>query len=591
MVVRLTSALCVAAFLAACASQRAGDPLPPSRVTGAGRLIVHVKIPKRHARARYVSASTKALTIAIAGPTSVSTRVEGLTPSSPGCSASSGGTRCAITIPGLKPCSSNANCYAATIVTYDAYDAANNTIPSGASELSAAQSVGFAIAKGQAEAIAVTLEGIPSTVALVPDAGSALTGNQSSGFVFPKCNGSPQAVHVYGVDAGGNTILGGGAPAVTLASGNTSQLTIASPNARDPNAFALTQPAPPGYAYGNTTVPLTAVVTPGSASGASVVTAHVNVKYSGDICGIYDVFEIPTANADPLDIAAGPDEALWFTESHGNNIGRIPTTVTSSRDIKEFPIPTASSDPDGIALGPDGNLWFVETGGSSVAKIPPGATSGSQIVEFSIPVASAFPNGIAAAPGELWFTVAGANKIGRIPTSASSGSQINLFAIPTGLAKPRMIVDRVQSAFSSAMWFPEGGAGNVAYIGTQAYPPPVVSEYSEGLNSPYGIAVGPDRNLWVTDIGGNAIVRITPAGAKTPFPLAPASSPWLIAAGPDGALWFTECGTSNVGRITTDGAIAEYPVTLGSKPFAIATGPDGAIWITEVNANLIGRLR
>ena len=35
-------------------------------------------------------------------------------------------------------------------------------------------------------------------------------------------------------------------------------------------------------------------------------------------------------------IAAGPDGALWFTESNGNKIGRI----TTAGVVTEYPIPT-----------------------------------------------------------------------------------------------------------------------------------------------------------------------------------------------------------------------------------------------------------
>src|SRR5262249_43040338 len=34
-------------------------------------------------------------------------------------------------------------------------------------------------------------------------------------------------------------------------------------------------------------------------------------------------FPVPDAGADPVDIAVGPDGALWFTEQHADRIGRI----------------------------------------------------------------------------------------------------------------------------------------------------------------------------------------------------------------------------------------------------------------------------
>src|SRR5690348_13489554 len=57
-----------------------------------------------------------------------------------------------------------------------------------------------------------------------------------------------------------------------------------------------------------------------------------------------------------LGITVGPDGALWFTETAGNNIGRI----TTSGAITEYPAPTTpfNYSPGYIVTGPDGELWF-----------------------------------------------------------------------------------------------------------------------------------------------------------------------------------------------------------------------------------------
>jgi hypothetical protein len=68
---------------------------------------------------------------------------------------------------------------------------------------------------------------------------------------------------------------------------------------------------------------------------------------------------------------------------------------------------------------------------------------------------------------------------------------------------------------------------------------------------PNGITAGPDGNLWFTDLGGNGIGRISPAGAVTELaPPSAFSRPIAIAVGPDGNLWFTEtyAGTP-IGRL------------------------------------------
>src|SRR5687768_1119810 len=102
-------------------------------------------------------------------------------------------------------------------------------------------------------------------------------------------------------------------------------------------------------------------------------------------------------------------------------------------------------------------------------------------------------------------------------------------------------------------------------------------------SGPYGIASGPDGNLWFTDIhqSQSRIGRITTGGAITEFLLpAPSSGPLRIVVGPDGALWFTESSVNRIGRITTSGTISEFPTSSGTDPVDIVQGPDGNLWFT-----------
>jgi len=112
---------------------------------------------------------------------------------------------------------------------------------------------------------------------------------------------------------------------------------------------------------------------------------------------------------------------------------------------------------------------------------------------------------------------------------------------------------------------------------------------------PFGIAVGPDGNLWFTESGTGKIGRITVTGSITEFPIPTAdSSPIGITAGPDGRMWFTEAsqGAGKIGAITTTGAFTEFSVpTISGQPYGIAAGPDGNLWFTEASpfGNKIGR--
>ena len=115
----------------------------------------------------------------------------------------------------------------------------------------------------------------------------------------------------------------------------------------------------------------------------------------------------------------------------------------------------------------------------------------------------------------------------------------------------------------------------------------------------WGIAVGPDGNIWFTDIDTVGTVgSFNPTTNATAYFSAPTaySETWGITAGPDGNVWFTEQPNTNEGTVgkiaqvnlTTD-AITEYTIPYASAdPTAITPGPDGNLWFTDTGTNSIG---
>ena len=282
----------------------------------------------------------------------------------------------------------------------------------------------------------------------------------------------------------------------------------------------------------------------------------------------------------PVDVAAGPDGALWFTLTNApyGSIGRI----TLAGAFTEFPVPTVLANPRQITAGPDGALWFTQAGGNRIGRI----TTSGQISEFQIPTPGSGPlGGIVAGPdGAVWFTEGLANKIGRITTSG----QITEFAIPTPASGPAGIT----VGPDGALWFTEGFGNKIGRITTGG----TVTEFAlpTSASGPGGITSGPDGALWFTEFQGSRIGRITTTGAITEFPT-PGRSPFRITAGPDGALWFTmtDVGSNigRIGRVTTAGVITEYRTpTAGSWPLGIVPGPDGALWFTQFHGERIGRV-
>jgi virginiamycin B lyase len=80
-----------------------------------------------------------------------------------------------------------------------------------------------------------------------------------------------------------------------------------------------------------------------------------------------------TASEEPYDLAAGPDGAMWFTESQNSNsyyraakIGRISMSGTIKERSKNL---DPQSFPTDVAAGPDGRMWFVETLADKMGRI------------------------------------------------------------------------------------------------------------------------------------------------------------------------------------------------------------------------------
>jgi virginiamycin B lyase len=118
-----------------------------------------------------------------------------------------------------------------------------------------------------------------------------------------------------------------------------------------------------------------------------------------------------------------------------------------------------------------------------------------------------------------------------------------------------------------------------------AFPTPTASA------GPESITVGPDGNLWFTEVTANKIGRITPAGVITEFAVPTANAaPNAITAGPDGQLWFTEHGTNDVASISTNGAFGgPYSLSPGSGPAGIAS-QGGDLWVTEDRTDQIAKV-
>ncbi len=258
-------------------------------------------------------------------------------------------------------------------------------------------------------------------------------------------------------------------------------------------------------------------------------------------------------------IALGPDGNIWFAENQANKLGRI---SPDGRDLAEFALPMPSSEVSGIVAGPDGNVWFsISTAGMFAGKIGRISPEGHNIVEFALPAGSA-PSGLAVGPdGKLWFINGGApsqpTTVGRI---TSDGRHVDTYPIPDGN------IGRIVPGPDGALWFTEKSEydvldkiGRVTIEGTiRQFPLPQINEAA------LDITAGLDGALWFTAtppdcprstlpppsdcLAARALGRIAVDGSITLIPLSGKSTPYGIALGPDGNLWITAIGPAVIYR-------------------------------------------
>ena len=60
--------------------------------------------------------------------------------------------------------------------------------------------------------------------------------------------------------------------------------------------------------------------------------------------------------------------------------------------------------------------------------------------------------------------------------------------------------------------------------------------------------------------------------------------------GPDTNLWFTDINSNSIGRITTTGSVTHIAVPTPGQNDGITPGPDGNVWFTELSASKVARV-
>jgi virginiamycin B lyase len=190
---------------------------------------------------------------------------------------------------------------------------------------------------------------------------------------------------------------------------------------------------------------------------------------------------------------------IWYTDFNNDSLWRYEVSSGgSSGQFTQFEVPTPNADPLDVAVAPDGTVWF--TGSGAIRSLDPQSDGG---VFTETPVTGSSPRHIAiSSDGKVWFTDRFNHRVGYL--DPSNNNQVTQFDTLTPNAGPVDIV----AAPDGNMWFTQTLTGNVARITPQG----VITEGKRVNNSePFGITMGPDgQSVWYTMMSANKIARLTP---------------------------------------------------------------------------------
>ena len=341
-------------------------------------------------------------------------------------------------------------------------------------------------------------------------------------------------------------------------------------------------------------------------TGATLFAQQVTTLAGSGQRGSTDATGTAASFNSPLGVAVGADGAVYVADLASHTIRKITAVgvVTTLAGSVSFGNTDGTGTearfafPNGVAVGADGSVYVADSSYNTIRKI---TAAGVVTTLAGRPIASSFstsmdgtgttatfarPTGIAVGPdGALYVTDQGSHKIRKITVSGG--------------------VATVSTLAGSGLNTSRDGVGADA-----------------SFARPTGVAVGADGAVYVADNSSNKIRKITMSGgvatvstlagsgqagsADGTGAFATFSIPYGVAVGADGALYVTDQGSHKIRKITVSGGVATVSTLAGSgergsadgtgafatfsTPSGVAVGADGALYVADYGSNKIRKI-
>ena len=245
---------------------------------------------------------------------------------------------------------------------------------------------------------------------------------------------------------------------------------------------------------------------------------------------------------------------VWFTDANTNSIWSF---NVASGNSTEYHIQTQFAFPYQIAQDGKGNVWFTELFGNKIGEI---TTSGA-LEEYPVPkfgnVSDVEPSGITIdqESNSIWFTETAVDAVGSYFDGRFNSYNLSgLVQSPAGIA-----VDS-----NGNLWMTQHGPSFISEFNPTTHyfrtiSTSVPSWVPDNTSLPYFIQVDSQGDVWFNEHYGNAIASFDPSGNsltefEVPSRVVQAGNNagvLTIGLSPNGEPWFTELFTGKVGTIDT----------------------------------------
>ncbi len=289
----------------------------------------------------------------------------------------------------------------------------------------------------------------------------------------------------------------------------------------------------------------------------------------------------------PQGVAVGPDGSLYIADSYNDRVRRVaPDGIITT--VAQLAKPSA------VAVGSDGSLYISEFHYNRIRRVAPDGI-----------ITTVAGNGERGDGGDGGLAI---NAQLRGATGVAVGPDGSLYIAGSFSYRVRRVA-------------PDGIITTVAGNGSQPllyYPKGDGGPATDATVNPMGVAIGPYGSLYIADSLLHSVRRVAPDGIITTVaggqgrysgdggPAIFAGLGWQygVAIGPDASLYITDYSHFRVRRVGPDGVITTVagngqpvyagdggPATnAGLYPLGVAIGPDGSLYIADPDNNRILRV-